>query len=97
MKYVIDIDNTICIQNGSDYRNANPIPERISKANKLYDEGHVIWYYTARGTETGADWRELTQKQLGKWGVKYHKLLFGKPGADRYVDDKAVNAAQEVW
>lgn len=32
-----------------------------------------------------------TKKQLNKWGLKYHKLFFGKPAADYYVDDKFID------
>jgi len=88
MKYVVDIDDTIC-SHEKDYRDAQPFNNIISHFNKLYDEGHTIWYFTARGTETGIDWREVTEKQFEQWGVKYHNLLFGKPSADIYVDDKA--------
>ena len=35
--------------------------------------------------------RDLTEKQLEKWGVKYQELLFGKPHADVFIDDKAVS------
>ena len=31
---------------------------------------------------------KFTSNQLTKWGVKYHKLIFGKPSFDIYVDDK---------
>jgi hypothetical protein len=27
--------------------------------------------------------------QLKKWGLKYHKLIMGKPSYDIFVDDKA--------
>ena len=30
----------------------------------------------------------LTKRQLKKWKIKYHKLIFGKPMFDVYVDDK---------
>ena len=30
----------------------------------------------------------LDNKQLKKWGIKYHSLLFGKPVFDVYIDDK---------
>ena len=60
MKYVIDIDGTICkeviIPNSGgkkDYANHIPIPERIEKVNKLYDAGHTIKYMTARGCVSG--------------------------------------------
>jgi hypothetical protein len=29
-----------------------------------------------------------TSKQLFNWGLKYHKLYFGKPVYDVYIDDK---------
>jgi hypothetical protein len=32
----------------------------------------------------------FTKKQLKKWGLKYNKLIFGKPSYDLFVDDKAV-------
>ena len=47
--------------------------------------------YTARGTVTGIDWRDLTQKQLDSCGIKHHELRLGKPFADVYVDDRGVS------
>jgi uncharacterized HAD superfamily protein len=90
LKYVIDIDGTICTQE-DDYEDAKPLKENIERFNKLYDEGHTVWYFTARGTETGIDWTETTKTQFEKWGVKYHELLFGKPSADVYIDDRCEN------
>ena len=90
MRYVVDIDNTICSQE-DDYRDAKPFLKTIEKFNQLYKEGHEIVYFTARGTETGMDWREVTENQFKDWGVLYSDLLFGKPAADFYVDDKALN------
>ena len=50
MRYVIDIDNTICTPTvGGDYSKAQPWKDRIDKVNKLYDEGHEVVYFTARG------------------------------------------------
>jgi hypothetical protein len=31
----------------------------------------------------------LTKKQLKKWKVKYHFLIFGKPSFDLIIDDKS--------
>ena len=39
---------------------------------------------------TGIDWREVTEKQMAQWGVKYHELRFGKPAGDFYIDDRFV-------
>jgi hypothetical protein len=41
---------------------------------------------------TGKDWRDVTEKQLKKWKVKYHELRMGKPYYDLFIDDKNVNA-----
>lgn len=90
-KYCFDIDGTICTNTFGDYKNAQPYPERINMVNKLYDEGHKIILFTARGTTTKIDWRPVTEGQMEKWGLKYHELLFGKPEADIFVDDRAVN------
>ena len=96
MVIYIDIDETIC--NSPDkpnYTTSTPIKENIAKANKLYDEGHIIVYWTARGTATGVDWTEVTKKQFKKWGVKYHSLKFGKPNYDIFIDDKNLNT--NLW
>jgi carbamoyl-phosphate synthase large subunit len=89
--YCFDIDGTIFQTPGSDYRNSKPIPHRIAVVNKLFEEGHQITFFTARGTITGIDWRELTETQLEQWGVRYHRLISGKPHADLYIDDKGSN------
>jgi hypothetical protein len=93
----LDIDETICRGDGSgDYSKALPIIEAIEKANELYEVGHRIVYWTARGTVTGIDWREVTEEQFRQWGVKYHELKFGKPAYDIFIDDKNMNS-KEWW
>lgn len=90
LKLVIDIDNTICSQE-ADYALASPFEDRIEFFNCLYENGARIVYLTARGTDTGIDWREVTENQFRLWGVKYHELLFGKPSATIYIDDKCMS------
>jgi hypothetical protein len=68
------------------------LKERIAKINKLYDEGNTIIYWTARGTGTGINWRNVTEKQFKKWNVKYHELKFQKPIYDLFIDDKNINS-----
>ena len=86
----VDIDGTIC-DSTPHYEDAKPIQKNIDKINKLYDEGHIIIYWTARGSNTGIDWYGFTKGQLNSWGCKYHKLICGKEkGAfDMVIDDKA--------
>ena len=95
--YCFDIDDTICKTIGTNYLDAKPIEKRIARINHLFKEGHTIKLFTARGSETGIDWRELTEIQLTNWGLKYTELIFGKPAADFYIDDKAINECDFNW
>ena len=98
----VDIDSTICkcpddtepsaVYKQPDYALCTPHPNRVDKINRLYDEGHYILYWTARGTCTGIDWTELTTKQLNSWGCRYHRLIVKKPYYDLFIDDKNVNS-----
>jgi len=101
--YVIDIDGTICTNgdcSSCKYEGSTPILERIEKINSLFDQGHTIKYFTARGMGRYADnsnkaikkFYNLTKMQLDIWGCKYHELILGKPSGDIYIDDKGVNA-----
>jgi hypothetical protein len=94
MKYTVDIDNTICETQGNDYPNSKPLLDRIQKINTLYDSGHEIHYWTARGSNSGVDWLQLTLQQLETWGCKYTTAKTGKPAYDVWIDDKAINAEQ---
>ncbi len=95
--YCFDIDDTICQTNGTDYSSAVSIPFRIARINQLFAEGHIIKFHTARGSKTGVDWREVTERQLLDWEVKYHELHMGKPFADFYIDDKAIKDTDFDW
>ena len=101
MRYCVDIDGTICTPTvGRDYSTAQPWKDRIDKLNKLYDEGHEIIYFTARGMGRFDQDRDMaietfytfTKNQLDSWGCKYHRLFLGKPSADYYIDDKGINS-----
>lgn len=93
MIYMVDIDGTICrtprVNGVHRYDMSSPIKHRIEEINKLYDQGHTIIYWTARGSGSGIDWTELTHKQLNDWGCKYHEARLGKPSYDIWIDDKA--------
>ncbi len=100
MIYCFDLDGTICTQTGpGKYHLAEPIPEVVDLVNKLYDQGHTIKIYTARGMGMykGAihaiyeNMFELTKGQLSKWNLNYHSIFLGKPDADFYIDDRAVD------
>lgn len=94
-----DIDNVICNTNQkNDYTKSKPIKKNIKIINKAYKKGFYIIIYTARymGRCKG-DLKKvkkkimpLTLKQLKSWNVKYHKIYFGKPSFDLFIDDKAL-------
>lgn len=93
--FCFDIDGVIAtITPVSQYHAARPITETVNIINELYKQGHTIVLFTARGTETGIDWREITRDQMSLWGVKYHRLLLGKPAADYYIDDKLISVEE---
>ena len=68
--------------------------------NELYEEGHQIIIYTARGmTSFQGDVKRINQelysltiKQLKEWGINFHKLIMGKAHYDLLVDDKVINS-----
>lgn len=95
MIYIVDIDDTICttpkIDGVNRYQDSVPIQSRIDVINSLYESGHTIIYWTARGSSTGIDWSKFTEKQLVLWGCKYHEVRLGKPSYDVWIDDKAIN------
>lgn len=99
MKYVFDIDGTICSDTQGDYSVAEPIFDRIRIINNLFENGHQIIMFTARGMGTFNNdvskainkWETFTINQLSDWGVRYHTLYFGKPAADYFIDDKGMS------
>jgi dTDP-glucose 4,6-dehydratase len=90
--FVIDIDGVVAsLTPGNNYALSEPLTSNIEAVNRLYDAGHRIVMFTARGSATGIDWTELTRAQLEKWGLRYHELRLGKPAGDYYVDDRMLS------
>ncbi len=99
MKYVFDLDGTICEQTtgGLAYTYAKPRRRMIDAIRKLHSEGHTIVINTARGMNTCLHEVEamdrycaITEAWLKNNGVPYDRLQFGKPAGDVYVDDRSV-------
>ena len=95
-KICFDIDGVICKTKNNNYKKSKPIKRNIKLINLLFDKNFEIIIYTARFMGRNKDQiskakkqgYKFTSNQLAKWGVKYHKLIFGKPSFDIYVDDK---------
>lgn len=92
IKICCDIDGVIAGKTAdNNYKNAVPMNANIELLRKLEAKGHEIVLYTARGYATGIDWKEVTETQMEQWRVPASKIVFGKPDADFYVDDKLVS------
>lgn len=90
--YIVDIDKTIFDTQDGNFYGAKPIPERIAKINRLYREGNVVIYWTARDAFSGHSYHEFTKKQLRHHGCEFTDLWSDKPNYDVWIDDKAINS-----
>tara|TARA_Y100000389_G_C17471116_1_gene531041 strand:+ start:7774 stop:9627 length:1854 start_codon:yes stop_codon:yes gene_type:complete len=101
-----DLDSTLVgppVVQG-DYSTCQPIQKNIDLCNYLRRMNHYIIIHTARrmrthGGNVGAvvkDVGKITIQCLENLGIQYDELLFGKPYADVYIDDKAVNANDDL-
>lgn len=104
MTYCFDIDDTICRHINRDYANAIPIDSTIQSMRDIRnaDTNARIILFTARGMASckgdalAADRknRPILEQWLTKHNVPYDQLLFGKPLADFYIDDKAITPTE---
>ncbi len=93
-----DIDNVICKTKKNDYKNSKPIKKNINLINFFYAKRVFIKIFTSRFMgrnnenilKAKKNGYNFTIKQLNSWGLKYDKLIFGKPSYDFFVDDKCL-------
>jgi len=100
-RFCFDLDNTLVSYptNPGDYTTVNPILRNINYVKFLKQLGHTIIIYTARRMKTHngnvgcimADVGKITIETLNKYNIPYDELYFGKPYADFYIDDLAIN------
>lgn len=100
-RFCFDLDNTLVTFPSKirDYNTVKPIPRNIKFLNYLHSLGHYIIIFTARRMRTHngnisrviKDIKQITIRQLKKFDIKYHKLIFGKPYAHYYIDDLSIN------
>jgi capsule biosynthesis phosphatase len=97
-----DIDFTLCVPaeelpGVEKYVHAAPVPLVIERLQELRDQGCHIILHTARRMRKHkgdipaieAEVGEITRTWLQENKVPYDELVFGKPFADIYIDDKA--------
>jgi hypothetical protein len=93
-----DLDNVLCKTRKSDYIKSKPLKKNINLVNDLFNRGFYIKIFTARYMGRNNDNRlkaikqakKITEIQLKKWKINYHKLILGKPSYDIYADDKSL-------
>ncbi len=94
--FCFDLDNVICKTSANYYSHSKPIKSSIKTINKIHENGNKIIIFTARGMSTfngnilkaKKKYFKMTEQQLKRWGVKYSKLILGKPAYDMIIDDK---------
>jgi capsule biosynthesis phosphatase len=100
-RFCFDLDNTLVTKPRleDDYSSCEPIDRNINFLKHLKSLGHHIIIYTARRMRTHKgnvnavikDIGKLTLDQLERFNIPYDEIQFGKPWADFYIDDLAVN------
>jgi len=94
--YLIDIDGTITddVPNEDPERMkvVEPYDGSVELINAWYNEGHIITFFTSRGSEL----REITEMWLKDNEFKYHNLLMDKPRGGNYhwIDNHIVRATR---
>lgn len=101
LRICFDLDNTLVTypETPGDYSTVKPIKKMIDLLLFLKKQGHDIIIYTARRMETHGsnigkvikDIALITFSTLDKFGILYDEIIFGKPIADIYIDDRAMN------
>lgn len=102
LRICFDLDNTLVsfpeIKN--DYSTVRPIVQNIRICQHLKQLGHTIIIYTARRMKTHhgnvgeciADIGMLTLQTLKDFNIPFDEIVFGKPYADYYIDDLAIDS-----
>ncbi len=101
-----DLDNTLVtfptVRN--DYASVKPIKKNIDFLKYLKSFGNTIIIYTARRMKThngnigkiNSDIGKITFQTLDNFNIPYDEIYFGKPYADIYIDDLALNCFDDL-
>tara|TARA_B110000444_G_scaffold209028_1_gene203672 strand:- start:382 stop:738 length:357 start_codon:yes stop_codon:yes gene_type:complete len=101
-KLCFDLDNTICSTYKNHYKKSTPKKKIVNLINKLDRNKFEIIIFTSRfmgrckenSLKAKSMGFNLTKKQLDSWGLKYNRLILGKPSYDKIIDDKSINFTQ---
>ena len=106
IRICFDLDNTLVSYPKilGDYTTVEPIHKNISFLKYLKSFGHTIIIYTARRMKTHngnvgkimKDVGIITFDTLNRFDIPYDEIYFGKPYANVYIDDLAINAYDDL-
>lgn len=106
LRICFDLDNTLVTYPliKEDYSTVQPIFKNIEYLRYLKKLGHTIIIYTARRMRTHngnigkiiKDVGEITIDTLKKFNIPYDELYFGKPFANYYIDDLAIDSYGDI-
>ena len=101
LRICFDLDNTLVSypKIRGDYTTVEPIEKNINFLRYLKRFGHTIIIYTARRMKTHdgnvgkclCDIGQITFDSLKKFNIPFDEIYFGKPYANVYIDDLAIN------
>ena len=100
LRICFNLDNTLVSfpTTPNDYTTVKPIIKNIKYAKYLKSFGNTIIIYTSRGMKTDSnigkslvDIGKITFNTLEEFEIPCDEIYFGKPQADMYIDDKAIN------
>ena len=101
LRLCFDLDNTLVSfpEIPNDYTTVKPIQKNIDYLKYLKKFGNTIIIYTARKMKSSnsnigkvnKDIGKITFDTLDKFDIPYDEIYFGKPHADFYIDDLAIN------
>lgn len=104
--FCFDLDNTLVTftKKHGDYTSVAPIEKNINLVRYLKSLGHTIIIHTARRMKTHGgnmgkllkDIGKITFDTLEEFDIPYDEIYFGKPNADFYIDDKAINCFDNI-
>ena len=82
----IDLDNTLCRSVPDQYESAQPMPGALEALRQLKQDGWFVVICTARHFNHWA----TTRDWLDRHGFEYDQIVYGKPPARFYIDDRAI-------
>jgi uncharacterized HAD superfamily protein len=81
----VDIDGTVATVN-ADYARCEVMPGARESLLELRERGFLIYLHTGRHINN----HDVTVKWLADNAIPYDLIVFGKPPARYYIDDRAI-------